>query len=203
MLIRGTTEVYGIIGNPISHSLSPLMHNAAFKKLGLDCVYVPFPVRDVSHVAEAIRCFQVKGLSVTAPFKEKIIPLIDTVDESGKVIGAVNTLKYDGEKIYGINTDWVGAIGALERKTTLEGKNCVVLGAGGAARAILFGLSRKKAHSTVLNRNVNRAKELAKIFGADFGSLDDLFTLKADIVLTQLLWECTRIQLRALFRHPG
>jgi len=183
MLVSGTTFVYGIVGNPVTHSLSPKMHNAAFKKLGLDSIYVAFPTSSATCVVDAMRCLGIRGLSVTAPFKEEVMHFLDEVDEAGKEIGAVNTLKLEEGKVVGINTDWIGVVRALEKKIDLEGKRCVVLGAGGTARAALYGLKKKSAHVTVLNRSPDKARKLAGEFGAEFGSLNDLEDARGEILI--------------------
>ncbi len=159
------------------------MHNAAFEKLGLDCVYVAFPVRDVSCVVSSLKCLDIYGLSVTAPFKETIISYLDTVDEGATEIGAVNTIRYREGIVEGINTDWIGAIRAIEKKIELAGKSCVVLGAGGTAKAVIYGLKQKKARVVVLNRTKEKAKELSEKFDTDYGSLDKLKNVKADVII--------------------
>ncbi len=182
-MINGETKVYGIIGNPVGHSLSPLMHNAAFREKKLNCVYVPFPVSDVSQVVNAVRCLKIQGLSVTAPFKESIIPLLDECDESSRKIGAVNTVKFNGVKVLGINTDWIGAVRAIERKISLKDKKCVVIGAGGAARALVFGLKKWGVSLIVVNRNVSRGEKIAREFFTDFAPLDRIEELSCDVLI--------------------
>ena len=114
MQINGSTEIYGIIGNPVAHSLSPAMHNSAFETLGLNKVYVPFPAFDVEKALDACRTLNVRGLSVTIPHKETILAHINSIDPVAEKIGAVNTLVFDEEnKIHGLNTDWIGANRAL------------------------------------------------------------------------------------------
>ncbi|MEK6198415.1 MAG: shikimate dehydrogenase, partial [Desulfobacterales bacterium] len=141
MQINGSTEIYGIIGNPVAHSLSPAMHNSAFGALGLNKVYVPFPAFDVEKALDACRTLNVRGLSVTIPHKETILAHINSIDPVAEKIGAVNTLVFDEEnKIHGLNTDWIGANRALADKLDLKGKKILLLGAGGSAKAIGYGL---------------------------------------------------------------
>ncbi|NOQ66286.1 MAG: shikimate dehydrogenase, partial [Desulfobacterales bacterium] len=122
MQIHGSTEIYGIIGNPVAHSLSPAMHNSAFGALGLNKVYVPFPAVDVEKALDACRTLNVRGLSVTIPHKETILAHINSIDPVAEKIGAVNTLVFDEEnKIHGLNTDWIGANRALADKLDLKG----------------------------------------------------------------------------------
>jgi len=183
MLISGATKLYGIIGNPVRHSLSPYMHNAAFEELNLDCVYVAFEVDSVSCVMDAVKCLGISGLSVTAPFKEDILEYLDEIDEAALKIGAVNTIKYDGKRTAGINTDWIGAIRALERKTSLESKRCMVVGAGGTARALVYGLKKRQARVVIINRTLSRARELAGEFNVDFGALKDIRKFSVDVLV--------------------
>ena len=144
--INGKTKVYGIVGNPVGHSLSPLMHNAAFASLGLNAVYVPFPVADLAWAVQGLRGLQIQGVSVTIPFKEEVLGYVDVLDPVAARIGAVNTLQFGraenpaDRRVFGSNTDWVGANRALKEKMELKGGRVLLVGAGGAARAIGFGL---------------------------------------------------------------
>ena len=153
MKINGKTALFGIIGNPVSHSLSPLMHNSGFEALGYNGVYVPFPVADVGAALLGLKGLGVRGASVTIPHKEAVIPLLDRVDPVAARIGAVNTIhrveSEDGVEMHGSNTDWLGANRALLERTTLQGRRVVILGAGGSARAIGFGLLEAGASITL------------------------------------------------------
>ncbi len=133
-MINGATQVFGILGRPVSHSLSPAMHNAAFAALGLNAVYVPFPVQELAAAVQGIRGLGLRGVSVTVPFKEEIMPLLDEVDPKARTIGAVNTVVNRDGVLSGHNTDWEGALIALEKQTDLSGRRILVLGAGGAGR---------------------------------------------------------------------
>ena len=144
------------------------MHRAAYAALGIDAVYLAFDVppdrlRDAVRGAHALGARQ---LSVSLPHKEAVIPLLDDVDETARRIGAVNTIVRDGDRFVGHNTDWLGAVQALERERGLAGARAVVLGAGGAARGVVFGLLQRGAHVTVLNRTPARAATLARELGA-------------------------------------
>jgi len=147
--ITSTTKLCALFGNPIEHSLSPLIHNAAFGYLNLDFVFLAFKVARVKEAVEGIRALDMKGVSVTIPHKVAVMDYLDEVEEVAGKIGAVNTIVNRDGRLIGYNTDWSGAIEALEEKVTLKGKNALVLGAGGAARAITFGLKEKGAQSTV------------------------------------------------------
>jgi shikimate dehydrogenase len=139
-MITGKTRVCGIFGYPIEHSLSPQMHNAAFKALGLDYLYVPVKVapEDLAAAIKAIRALNLAGVNITIPHKEKVIPLLDDLSPDAKAIGAVNTIVNCGGRLIGDNTDGKGFIKSLtgENKIKLQGKKVVLLGAGGAGRSI-------------------------------------------------------------------
>lgn len=158
MKINSQTQLCCIIGNPVEHSLSPAMHNAAYKALGLNFYYQAFRVTDVKNAIAGIRALGIRGTSVTVPHKITVMQYLDEIDETAKSIGAVNTIVNINGKLTGYNTDYIGAIAALEEKTKLKDKNVVILGAGGAARAIAFGLQEKNAKITILNRNYDKTK---------------------------------------------
>ncbi|MFH7319651.1 shikimate dehydrogenase [Desulfurivibrio sp. D14AmB] len=162
MQINGHTELYGIIGNPVRHSLSPLMHNAAFAALGLNKVYLPFPAADAAAAVAAIRALEIAGVSVTIPHKQAVIPLLDGVDPVAVRIGAVNTIVRQGGELLGFNTDWLGANRALSRELDLAGARVLLLGAGGSARAIGFGLQEAGARVTLASRTPENGRELAQ-----------------------------------------
>lgn len=141
--INGKTRLAGVIGNPISHTLSPAMHNAAFKVLGLDAVYVPLgvPETGLKPLLETLLALQALGANVTVPYKEKVMPLLHACSPNAEKIGAVNTLVFEGERILGHNTDAVGFGMCLEAaKFSVAGKQAVLLGGGGAGRAVAFAL---------------------------------------------------------------
>jgi len=164
--ISGKTRVCGIIGDPIEHTMSPVMHNAAFKKLGMDYLYVPFRVRkgELGKAIDGIRALNIRGLNVTIPHKVDIIPFLDKLDPLVEKIGAVNTIVNSDGGLTGYNTDAAGFLQALlEKGIEPEGKNIAVLGAGGASRAISFILAERGAHLVILNRQLELdwAEELA------------------------------------------
>ncbi len=187
MGIDGTTKLYGIIGNPVSHSLSPAMHNAAFTELGENRVYLPFPVDDVSAAMQGIKALNIMGASVTIPHKEEVIPYLDRIDPLAAKIGAVNTInreKHDGViKLCGYNTDWLGAIKPLKKDITLVGTKVILLGAGGSARAIGFGLLKENAQVVLCSRTESRGRNLAADLGCDWHSLDKITTLKGAVLI--------------------
>lgn len=155
MMINGHTRVFGILGNPVKHSLSPIMHNRAFNALGINGVYLPFCVANVDDAVRGIKALGIVGTSVTIPHKQTVMDFVDEIDPVAEKIGAVNTLKLipgDKPKIYGCNTDWIGANRALLDKTGLQGKTAVILGAGGSARAIGFGLQEEGVKISLCSR---------------------------------------------------
>lgn len=157
-------KLFALIGDPVGQSLSPAMHNAAFRALGLKCAYIALrvPKPMLADAIAGVRGLDVAGLNVTIPHKISIISLLDELDESANLVGAVNTVKNNRGKLIGFNTDGEGALRALEEKIgSVKGKEVVLLGAGGAARAIAFSLARAGARLTIANRTVPRAQALA------------------------------------------
>jgi shikimate dehydrogenase len=185
MQIDGKTRLYGIMGKPVSHSLSPAMHNAAFGHIGLNSVYVPFEVEtaDVARALDGFRALGVRGVSVTIPHKQAVIAHLDTIDSVAQKIGAINTLVLDGRHIHGCNTDWVGAMQALETIVTLPGKKVLVLGAGGSARAVGFGLREKGATVLLANRTLAKGQSLARDLGCACYPLNDIDKVQADALI--------------------
>jgi len=164
-LIGGGTRVVGIIGDPVEHSLSPRMHNAAFEHLKLDYVYVPFRVSGdmLRKAVEGVRALNLRGVNVTIPHKVSVMPLLDWVDENALDIGAVNTIVVERGELKGYNTDGLGCLEALkEEKVEVNGGKVVVLGAGGAARAIAYSLAPLASELVLLNRTDSKAIALAE-----------------------------------------
>jgi shikimate dehydrogenase len=165
-MIDGHTKIFGILGRPVSHSLSPAMHNAAFRHLGLNAVYVAFPVTDLVQAVAGLRGLGIGGVSVTIPFKEEVIPLLDELDPQAAQIGAVNTVINRDGHLTGYNTDWLGAVAALTAKVSLKGQHVLILGAGGASRAIAYGILRQGGKVTLTDIDAARAAALARDLGA-------------------------------------
>jgi shikimate dehydrogenase len=180
------TALCGIVLHPAGHTRSPAMHEAAFAELGIDARYVAFDVPP-ERLAEAIRgarALGIRQLAVSLPHKEAVIPLLDAVEETALRIGAVNTVTLRDGRLEGANTDWIGAVRALERGGKLAGCRAVVLGAGGTARAAVFGLLARGARVAVLNRTPERAAALARELGAEqAGSLEALADLPCDVLV--------------------
>ena len=176
MKISGKTKLLGILGDPVSHSLSPLMHNHAFEALGLDICYVPLHVK-ADHLAEAIdglRAMQFLGANVTIPHKVMAMALMDRLADSAIKVGAINTIVNDAGLLVGHNTDGAGFIRSLEETISIDyaAASVVLLGAGGAARSVAFALAEKKVSQIVIiNRTQERAQELKSLLERDFSSL--------------------------------
>jgi shikimate dehydrogenase len=181
--IDGKTRVYGLLGRPVAHSLSPAMHNAGFRELGLNAVYVAFPVTDLVHAVAGLRGLNIGGVSVTIPFKEDIIPLVDELDEKAARIGAVNTVVNRDGRLVGSNTDWQGALQALEEKTAVAGKRCLILGAGGAARAIAFGLLEQGGQVAVSDLDMAKALALSRQLWVEVVAPDSLEQYSAQVLI--------------------
>ena len=166
MTISGKTRVCGVIGDPIEHTLSPIMHNAAFQSLGLDYVFLAFKVKppQVEAAVNGMRALNIRGLNVTMPHKTTVIDHLDRVDLSAQIVKSVNTILNKESLLFGFNTDGVGALKALrESGVEPKGRKVLLLGAGGAARAIAYTLSKEADELAILNRTCKDAQNLAKL----------------------------------------
>lgn len=178
------TQLCCIIGDPVEHSLSPVIHNAAYEAMHANFVYLAFRVTNIQPAIDGIKSLGIRGISVTVPHKVSVIKYMDALDPTAKAIGAVNTIVNNNGKLTGYNTDYSGALAALEEKTTLAGKRVVILGAGGTSRAIAFGLKKKGAQLTILNRTREKAAILAQEVLANYGDLSELTIIQnADILI--------------------
>jgi 3-dehydroquinate dehydratase/shikimate dehydrogenase len=174
------TEIMGLMGSPVAHSVSPHMHNAAFEASGLNAVYIPFEVRDakaflqrMAHPRSRELLWNLRGLSITAPHKSAALLHLDWIEPSAQEIGAVNTIVVKGDELHGYNTDATALIAPLLNIIgTLRDRRFAIIGAGGAARAALWSLRREGANATLFARNVERARPLAEDFDASFEPLD-------------------------------
>ena len=190
-IISGKTKICGVIGDPIEHTVSPMMHDAAFKKLGLDYIYIPFRVRkeELDKAVAGIRALNIRGLNVTIPHKVAILPMLNGLDPLAEKIGAVNTIVNNNGDLKGYNTDATGFLQALqERGVEPGGKTVVVLGAGGASRAISYILAERDAHLTILNRQLELAwaEELARRLSHDFKKEVGVLELNSENLTTAL-----------------
>ena len=184
--IGAGTALCGILLHPAGHTRSPAMHNAAYRALGIDAAFLAFdvaPARLAAAVA-GLRAVGARQLAVSIPHKEAVIALVDGVDATARRIGAVNTLVLRDSRFEGSNTDWIGAVCALEREVDLAGRRAIVLGAGGTARAVVFGLVDRGAEVLVLNRTPERAAAIVRELGAaGAGGLDALAHTPHDVLV--------------------
>jgi shikimate dehydrogenase len=183
MIIDQHTALYGVMGYPLGHSLSPAMHNAAFLARNLNAVYLAFETKDTPGCVRAMKAFGMKGMSVTLPHKSAVIPMLDKMDALAEKIGAVNTIVNEEGLLAGYNTDAKAALHALERKVELPGKTCLIIGAGGAARAIGFILKEHDACIAISNRSHERGKDLASRLGCPFVPLNKAEEIQADVLV--------------------
>ncbi|WP_321532039.1 shikimate dehydrogenase [uncultured Desulfuromonas sp.] len=179
MIISGKTKVYGILGDPVQHSQSPVMQNAAFTALGIDAVYVPFHVlpEGLEEAVAGLKALQVQGVNVTVPHKEKVCAFVDRLDEEAALIGAVNTIVREGNAFVGYNTDGLGLVHSLKADLNVDvyQKNVMVLGAGGAARSAIVALAQQGVKRlTIANRTVDRAQQLVERYQGSFPGVDFL-----------------------------
>lgn len=165
MNVNAETQLCGVLGHPVKHSLSPAIHNAAFQHLGLNYVYLAFPVEDLPHAIQGIRALgNLRGFSVTIPHKVSVMPHLDTIDPTAHHVGAVNTIVKSGQTLSGRNTDASGALQALQHAgVEFAETRVVILGSGGAARAIAFGLALNVpiTHLTILGIEEEERQRLA------------------------------------------
>jgi shikimate dehydrogenase len=179
----GATPVYVVIGNPIGHSLSPLMHNSALAHSGLAGCYLAFRVDNIAAAVDGIRSLGIRGASITIPHKVSVMEYLDEVDPLAADIGAVNTIVNRDGILYGYNSDCAGAVKAVSEKTSIKGRDMVIIGAGGAARAIGFGLIQQGGTVTIVNRSIARGEKLAGDLGCRFKPLSQLKSLPCQIVV--------------------
>lgn len=180
--------IHMVIGDPIAHSLSPLIHNAGYDALSIAsqfeytrrCVLPD----DIDSFIDSLRATQnVRGVSVTMPHKERTMAYLDVIDPIAAEIGAVNTIINESGTLTGYNTDWIGTIAPLKALTTIKSKEVAVLGAGGAAKAMVYGLKREGARVTIYNRTLKKAEILAEQYSCQAASLSDIAAIKnADII---------------------
>lgn len=179
------TRVYGVVGDPISHSLSPAIMNAAFRRENVNAVYLALHAKTLKDLLACVKEIPIHGISVTMPYKEAILPFLDNTDSHTTKVGACNTVvrAQDG-KLYGFNTDTAGIVRPLERRlSTLEGARILVIGAGGAARAAVFGLKERGAEVYILNRTAAHAKKLAHQARARIMKRPDLKKMAFDVII--------------------
>lgn len=166
--VTSHTRVYGVIGDPIGHSLSPVLHNAGFRARRINAVYLPFRVTDLNDFLAAIKPLGISGFSITLPHKERILRHLDGCDPLAAEIGAVNTVVVrGGGKLFGYNTDYVGVLRAIEQRMPIAGSRILILGAGGSARAVAFAVAKGGASVSICARRSEKARKLARDIGGD------------------------------------
>jgi 3-dehydroquinate dehydratase / shikimate dehydrogenase len=183
--LDAATRVYGVAGDPVAHSLSPAIMNAAFRRENVNAVYLALHARTLKDLLTCVREIPIHGLSITMPYKEAILPFLDNTDSHTTKIGACNTVvrAQDG-KLYGFNTDTSGVVRPLERRlSTIQDAKILVLGAGGAARAAVFGLKERGAEVFILNRNLATAQKLARRAHARSIKRADLKKYSFDVII--------------------
>jgi shikimate dehydrogenase len=182
--LNARTRVYGVVGSPALHSLSPAMHNAAFAEKKINAVYLPFEVTDLNDFLSCVHDYGLAGFSVTAPHKEKILKHLDSVDPIAAMIGAVNTVVVGkGGKLEGYNTDYVGVLRVLARTVPLECSQVLIVGAGGSARACAFALATAGAFVSVTARRLAASKALARAIGGEAIDRKKLGRREFDVIL--------------------
>jgi len=189
MAISGKTGVCGVIGDPIGHTLSPTIQNAAFSHLGLDFVFLAFHVKaaDLENAMRGMRGLGIHGLNITMPHKKAVIDCLDEVDFTVRFLDSANTILNRDGKLSGFSTDGVGALKALlENGVDLSGKKVLLLGAGGAAKAIAFTLVPEVGELAILNRSAEKAEDLAETLGHMFNQKVVGSTLSPDTIKTNL-----------------
>ena len=184
-MIDSFTQIYGVFGNPVRHSKSPVIHNFAFQYYHINAVYLAFEPDKVAKSLEAVRTLNIQGASITLPFKQSVIEYIDCIDEDAEAIGAVNTIVNKEGMLHGFNTDYRAAVEPL-KSFGIQGKKVCIIGAGGAAQAVAYGIFKEKGRMVVVNRNEKRGETLAEKYKADFYSLSDkdsLLKIQPDILI--------------------
>lgn len=189
-MITTNTKVCCLMGNPVEHSLSPIIHNAAYEELGLDFIYLAFRVRRqmLQKAINGLRAIGFKGANITMPHKVKVVELLDEVDGEARQIGAVNTIVNNDGSLTGYNTDGAAAVDALkDAGVQLRGSKLAILGAGGAARAICFAATREHPSCLlVVNRSEQKARVLAERVAARFGITAGYLPLRSDLLKQEL-----------------
>jgi shikimate dehydrogenase len=175
--------LYAVFGDPIGHSLSPVMHNSALAQAGLDGCYLAFRVKDIAAAVNGIRGLGMRGASITIPHKITVMKYLDQVDSLAADIGAVNTIVNRRDVLHGYNSDCTGAIKALSEKTDITGKDVAVVGAGGGARAVGFGVKQEGGRLTIINRSRQKGEKLATDLNCEFKPLSEIKRLPYHIVV--------------------
>lgn len=181
---KPAATIFALFGNPVGHSLSPLMHNAAYTEMKIDASYVSVCVEHLEDAIQRVRRGDMQGASITIPFKTAVIPYLDEVESSAQHIGAVNTVGHnENGGLTGCNTDWIGLVHDLEESMEIRNKTFVILGAGGAARAAVFGVQQRGGIPLVINRTPSRGAAMARQFGCPFYPLSEIGDIRGDCLI--------------------
>ena len=181
--VDAATKVYGVAGNPIRSSLSPVMMNTAFRRETVNAVYLALQTSKLSDLLKLVHEIPIQGVSITMPLKEEILPHLEQTDPLSAKIGAVNTIRMLDGKLFGFNTDVAGIVGPLEKRMSLRGAKVLVLGAGGAARAAVFGVRDRGAEVFILNRTAETAQKLARQSGSNTIKKEALAKTSFDVII--------------------
>jgi len=176
-------KIFGLLGNPVKQSLSPLMHDAALRKMKIAGKYLPFCIQDIVSALRGIRGIGIRGVGVTMPYKVAVMEHLDEIDDDAHKIGAVNTIVNDNGRLKGLNTDWIGLVQSLREVTDIKGRVFAILGAGGTARAAVFGIQKEGGIPVIVNRNVARGESLAREWTCPFYPLTELGRVRADCLI--------------------
>lgn len=182
-LCNAPEKNYVLLGNPVGHSLSPLMHKAALKEMGIEENYSACCVQDIGQAIEGIKGMNIRGASVTIPFKVAVMEYLDDIDNDALEIGAVNTICNHNGHLTGYNTDWQGLIFTLKQSMTIKNKTFAIIGAGGTARAAAYGIVKEGGFPIIVNRTPEKGKILAKECNAPFYPLSYVGKIKADCLI--------------------
>ncbi len=184
-MINSDSDLYCIFGNPVRHSKSPAIHNAWFKHYSINAAYLAFEVNDISNAITAMKTLNIQGASVTLPFKESVMDCLDHIDENALQIGAVNTIINKNGKLSGFNTDFKAAIKPL-KPFGIKNKKVCIIGAGGAAQAVAYGIKINRGNLVIINRSIKKGEKTALKYGAKFICMDEINQIndfEADIII--------------------
>ena len=182
-LRKTSPKNYVLLGNPVEQSLSPLMHNAALKKIGIAEHYVAFCVQDLGGALQGMRGMNIRGASVTIPFKVAVMEYLDDIDEAALEIGAVNTIVNNNGRLTGYNTDWLGLILTLKKAMTVKNKTFLIIGAGGTTRAAAYGIIKEGGFPVIVNRTLEKGKILSEKLNCPYYPLSEVGRIKADCLI--------------------
>jgi shikimate dehydrogenase len=184
-MINSDSDLYCIFGNPVRHSKSPAIHNEWFKHYNINAAYLAFEVNDISNAITAMKTLNIQGASVTLPFKESVMDCLDHIDENALQIGAVNTIINKNGILSGFNTDFKAAIKPL-KSFGIKNKKVCIIGAGGAAKAVAYGIKKNRGNLTIINRSIKKGEKIALKYDAKFICMDEINQMKdfeADIII--------------------